>query len=151
MIFLKKIIVLLTVLAFVLSSCKSPLEEDVGDAEEVLRRIIDRFELSGGVIYSDMPEAEYFLTDALKEKLFSDGNGLPEFESVVSCAVYVSRRFSEEEIIVLKLCDKSHREALMKLCRRRAAKKENAVLYANGVYIYLVCTDRNEEILAYLR
>ena len=35
--------------------------------------------------------------------------------------------------------------------QKRAKKKENAVVFADGVYVYLICTDQNEEISRYLQ
>ena len=75
---------------------------------------------------------------------------MADFPYVTSCAVYFSRHFSEREIVVLKLCDLSHQRELLRLLRKRAEKKENAVAFADGVYVYLICTDQNEEIKHYL-
>ena len=138
------------ILAFLLSGC-GHADSDTGDAVTVLTALTAHFEMKSGVIYGDGENDEHILTDAMLDRMFSDGQGLPEFAYVVSRAAYFSRRFSEEEIVVLKLCDRSHRGELMTLLRRRAAKKENAVVYADGVYVYLICTDRNEEIVKYLK
>jgi hypothetical protein len=70
---------------------------------------------------------------------------------VVSAAVYFSKRFSEHEILIFKVCDLSHTEDITRLLQKRARKKENAVVIADGVYIYLICTDQNESIINYLK
>ena len=145
--FMKFRVLLLILTAVFLVSCASPLSEDRGDAEQVLRKILSRFELPCGVVYSDAENAEYPLTDSLIERMFSDGHGVLAFEYVTSCAVYFSRHFTEHEIVVIKICDRSHREEVMNLCRRRAEKKQDAVVYDDGVYVYLICTDQNHEIL----
>ena len=144
-------ILLLMIAAVFLVSCTASPWEDRGDAEQVLCGLLSRFELPAGVVYSGAQGAEYPLTDSLIERMFSDGYGVPAFQYVVSCAVYTSRHFTEHEIVVAKLCDRSHREEVMNLFRRRAEKKENAVVYADGVYVYLICTDRNEDIRKALR
>ena len=149
--FMKIRILFLLVIAVLVSSCTPTWTAEQGDAEEVLEEILNRFEFSDGVVYSDRNDADFVLSDAMIERMFSDGYGVPAFEYVVSCAAYLSRRYSDHEIVVIKLCDKSHREEMMQVCRRRAAKKENAVVYADGVYVYLICTDRNEEILDYIK
>lgn len=147
---MKRFLLILLGFSVLLVSCGTPVQEK-GDAYQVVEKIMTHFELADGVLYSDREDADYFLSESMLERMFSEGYGLPEFEYVVSCAAYFSRRFSEGEIVVLKLCDKSHREELMKLCRRRAEKKENAVVYADGVYVYLICTDINDKILAYIK
>lgn len=142
---------LLLIAAVFLVSCTSSPLSDKGDAEQVLHGLLSHFDLPSGIVYSSAGGAEYPLTDSLIERMFSDGYGVPEFQYVVSCAAYFSRRFTEHEIVVIKLCDRSHREEVMNLCRRRAEKKENAVVYADGVYVYLVCTDQNDEIIKALK
>ena len=135
---MKRFLLILLGFSVLLVSCGTPVQEK-GDAYQVVEKIMTHFELADGVLYSDREDADYFLSDSMLDRMFSEGYGLPEFEYVVSCAAYFSRRFSEEEIVVLKLC------------RRRAEKKENAVVYADGVYVYLICTDINDKILAYIK
>lgn len=147
---LKRLIFCFLGLSVLFVSCGKSVR-DKGDAYQIVDKIMTHFELSDGVLYSDREDSEYYLSDSMIERMFSEGYGLPEFEYVVSCAAYFSRRFSEGEVVVLELCDKSHREELVKLCRRRASKKENAVVYADGVYVYLICTDINDQILSYLK
>lgn len=146
----KKLFLVFIVFSILLTSCRTSVQ-DRGEAYQILEKIMEHFELSDGVLYSDCEGADYYLSDSMLDRMFSEGYGLPEFEYVVSCAAYFSRRFSEREIVVLKLCDPSHREEIVKLCRRRAAKKENAVVYADGVYVYLICTDINDRILSYIK
>ena len=148
---MRKIYISLAVLCVMFVSC-APLSgvKQTGDATEVLEEIVSVFSISDGALYSDKENAPYPLTDALLARMFPEEGALSGFRYVESAAVYFSRRFSEREIIVLKVCDLSHQEALLSLLRTRARKKENAVAFANGVYIYLVCTENNEQIKSYL-
>ena len=50
-----------------------------------------------------------------------------------------------------EVCDLSHTEDITHLLQKRAKKKENAVVFADGVYVYLICTDQNEAISRYLK
>ena len=76
-------------------------------------------------------------------------NGLNDF--ILSYRPYFSKRFCEYEIIVFELFDISSRDKIIALLQKRAKKKENAVVASDGVYVYLICTDRNEEINRYLK
>ncbi len=84
-------------------------------------------------------------------RMFEGCGELSVFAHVDAMAVYCSRRFSPCEITVMKLSDRSHRDEAVRLCRARAAKKKNAAVYADGVYVYLLCTEKNAEILDFLR
>ncbi len=148
---MRKVLMWLLLLSVFLTSCfPFGTKKRTGDAEEVLSEILETFSISDGVIYSEKEGAAYPLTDALLERMFCDEGDMADFAYVTSCAVYFSRHFSEREIVVLKLCDLSHQRELLRLLRKRAEKKENAVAFADGVYVYLICTDQNEEIKHYL-
>lgn len=134
-------------LSLVFTSCVSPHKTLEGDATAVLEEILMQFPMPEGMIYSDRAEAAYPLTDALLARMFPDTGDMADFAYVVSVAVCVSRRFSDGEITVLELCDLSHREELKRLLKKRADKKENAVVFTNGVYVFLIATDHNEAIM----
>ena len=134
-----------------LSSCVPLKTERKGDAAEVLLDILTEFHMENGALYSKKEDAEYRLTDPLLARMFPDTGDMADFAYVTSAAVWFSRRFSENEIIVFKLCDLSHQRELLRLLAKRAEKKENAVAFANGIYVYLICTDQNAEIMRYLQ
>ncbi len=149
--FFRKILIYFLIFSLFFVSCAPLKNETKGDATEVLTDILSQFPIENGAVYSDQNGAEYPLTDALLARMFNDEGDMADFAYVTSAAVWFSRRFSEREIVVLKLCDLSHQRELLRLLARRAEKKENAVAFANGIYVYLVCTDRNEEIMRYLQ
>jgi hypothetical protein len=62
----------------------------------------------------------------------------------------VSRRFSSEEIVVVKLHDRSYRDEVEALFLIRAKKKNNAIVFCDGVYVYLVCAENRDEIKRFL-
>lgn len=149
--FYRKLWLVLIVLMFLLNSCRPFVSKPQGNAEEILQEIVSQFYLPDGVIYSKREDAEYLLTDSLLERMFPDTGDLADFYYVSSAAVWFSRRFSEGEIVVLELCDLSHQRELLRLLSKRTEKKENAVAFANGIYVYLICTDKNKEIMRYLQ
>ena len=146
---MKRFLLFLLILTFLFGSCKTTFLKEEKHAEEVLNEILMEFSIDDGIVYSDERDAKYPLTDEMLERLFW-GTDLGDLRYVSSVAVYFSRRFYEDEIFVFELFDISHQKAVMKLLSRRAEKKENAVLFANGVYIYLICTEKNEEIKSFL-
>lgn len=147
---MRKYCVLLLFIISMLSSCSSFSEKDI-DAEEKLVGVLDAFSMHEGVLYSTRDGAKYALSDSVQERMFFYGKDISSLTQVESAAAYFSRRFSEEEIVVLKLFDLSYREEVMALCKLRASKKENAIVFCDGVYVYLVCTKQNEEIRRFLK
>ena len=115
-----------------------------------MQEVMLEFEIEDGYLYSRDAMAEYPLTDAMLERAFF-GASLEDLCYAESMAVYFSGRFCDHEIIVIKLFDMSHRKAVASLLVKRADLKENALVYACGNYVFLICTDRNEEILAAFR
>lgn len=148
---MKKFFLLTLLLAFALTSCGTPKKAHRGNAQEILSEILENFEQGDGFVYTDEVGAEYPLTDAMLARMFPDDGDTADLFCVVSAAVYFSRRFSDREILVLEICDISHTELIVRLLQKRAKKKENAVVFADGVYVYLICTDENEEISRYLQ
>lgn len=146
---MKKLSVFLALALFFLTSCGS-VPRERGTAEAALRDILARFGMEDGVIYGD-GEGEEPLSDGMLASLLCEGGASSYLRYVESRAVYFSRRFSPHEILVLRLSDKSHRQEAVTLLRRRAEKKKNAVVYADGVYVFLLCTDKNAEILSYIK
>ena len=121
------------------------------EAEEILRDVLSCFQISDGYIYSTKPLAEYPLSDAVLARMFPERGDTDDLYCLHSAAVYFSKRFCEDEIIVFELCDISNRDKILTLLQKRARKKENAVVFSDGVYVYLICTDQNEEISRYLK
>jgi hypothetical protein len=111
---------------------------------------MEAFSITDGYVYGKCEGETHFLSDAMLERMFM-GADLADLCYVESMAVYFSRRFSEREILVIVLFDMSHREAIVALLEKRANRKENALVSTNGRYVYLVCTENNEEILSFLR
>ncbi len=146
---MKRGICILIAMMVCFSSCKSQIFPETKRADEVLQTILSEFSVDEGYLYSDALEAERPLTDAMLERMFS-GADLADFRYACSMAVYFSKRYSEHEIIVIELFDMSHRGAVEALLRKRMEKKENAVVISNGVYVYLICTDQNDEIKNYV-
>ena len=137
---------------FISSSCGSDIPHSKkGDAEEILRDVLSYFQITDGYLYSTRPLSEYPLTDAILARMFPERGDTEDLICVYSVAVYFSRRFCEHEIIVFELCDISSRDKMIALLQKRAKKKENAVVLSDGVYVYLICTDWNEEISRYLK
>lgn len=148
---MKKFFLLTLLLAFALSSCGTPKTARRGSASEILSEILENFEQGDGFVYTDETGTESPLTDAMLARMFPDDGDTADLFCVVSAAVYFSKRFSDREILVLEICDISHTELIVRLLQKRAKKKENAVVFADGVYVYLICTDQNEEISRYLQ
>ncbi len=122
-----------------------------GDAEDILREVLSSFGITDGSVYSNRPLAEYPLTDALLARMFPERGDTEDLFCVRSAAVYFSKRFCDDEIIVFELFDISGREKIVSLLQKRANKKENAVVLSDGVYVYLICTDYNTQISRYLK
>ena len=148
---MKKFLLTAILLASLFPSCGSPRTAQKGCAAEIMSTILDRFETEDGFVFTSEREAEYPLTDAMLARLFPDEGDTADLFCTVSAAVYVSKRFCEHEIIIFELCDISHTETILRLFKKRARKKENAVVFADGVYVYLICTDQNEAISRYLK
>lgn len=144
---MRKLWILVLLLVCMLTSCIG--SDAHGSAKEAVESVLMHFHITDGVVYGDSDE-QYRLSDSMLSLMF-DGDSLPEFEYVESCAAYFSRRFSQHELVVLRLYDMSHREELAALCKRRAEKKENAVVFYDGVYVYLICMENNGEIVSYLK
>ncbi|MBQ8497868.1 MAG: hypothetical protein IJ489_10510 [Clostridia bacterium] len=149
--FYKKLMIVLLIFSLLFVSCVPQKKMQKGDAQTVLEDILVQFGLENGALYSEKNDAQYRLTDALLARMFNHTGDLADFAYVDSAAVWFSRRFNEKEIVVLRLCDLSHQRELLRLLTERAQKKENAVAFANGIYVYLICTDKNEEIMRYLQ
>ncbi len=146
---MKRCFIILLCLSFFVSSCSVPFREEAKRAEVKLQDILSAFSISDGFVYHNGEDAEHPLTDAMLERMFMEAR-LDDLSYVCSMAVYFSRRYHAWEIIIFELYDMSHREAVMKLLEKRARKKENAVVFANGVYVYLICTEQNGEIKNFL-
>ena len=135
-----------------LTACGVSLRsEREGNASEIMEELLTEFPLAEGYVYESRLGAELPLTDALLARIFPDDGDTADLFCVESAAIYFSKRFSEHEIVVFRLCDRSHTEDIEKLLQKRAKKKENAVVITDGVYVYLICTDRNEAISRYLQ
>ncbi len=148
--FYRKYLSLLLVFSVLLTSCAPVKTEKDQDAMTVLEDIVMQFQLEEGVLYCNHPDAEYPLSASMLERMFPERGDTADLVYVVSSAVWFSRRFSQKEIIVFQICDLSHQRELLYLLAKRAKKKENAVVFANGIYLYLICTEQNEEIMRYL-
>ena len=148
--FYKKCLSLVLIFSIFLMSC-SPLQVDTErDSVTILNDIITQFQLEEGILYSDRMDAEYPLSASMLERMFPDRGDTADMIYIVSAAVWFSKRFSEREVIVFQICDLSHQRELLYLLAKRAKKKENAVVFANGIYLYLICTEQNEAIMRYL-
>ena len=147
---MRKLWVFILICSAFFTSCSSVLQEKAS-ANEKLLQILEAFPLESGVIYSTEEGAEYELSDAMAERMFFWEHDISALSRVESAAVYVSRHFSAQEIAVLKLFDLSCREEVMALLELRAAKKENAIVFHDGVYVYLICTEDNAAIKRFLK
>lgn len=148
--FFKKFMSLILIFSVFLTACLPVQTDRDDDALTVLDDIVTQFQLEEGMIYSNRLDAEYPLTASMLERMFPERGDTADLVYVASSAVWFSRRFSEKEIIVFQICDLSHQRELLALLAKRAKKKENAVVFANGIYLYLICTDRNDAIMRYL-
>jgi hypothetical protein len=145
---MRKILILF--LTIFLVSC-APSFAQKGDATAILEDLLCHFQIREGILYSDRTDAEHPLSDALLARMFDDDGDMADFAYVTSVSVYFSRHFSEREILVLQISDLSHQTILKQLLQKRARKKENAVVFTNGIDLYLICTNRNEDIIRYLK
>ena len=142
-------ICVLLVIAMLFSSCGNAYTQ-TASAEALLQEVMLEFEIEDGYLYSRDAMAEHPLTDAMLERAFL-GASLEDLRYAESVAVYFSGRFCDHEIIVIKLFDMSHRKAMVSLLTKRADLKEDALVSVWEDYVFLICTDRNEEILAAFR
>ena len=148
---MKKLCLLLTLACF-LTSCSLSLPHGrSGSASQIMSELLSEFALAEGFVYESDLEAALPLTDQLLARMFPDDGDTEDLFCVVSAAAYFSKRFSEHEILIFEVCDLSHTGDITRLLQKRARKKENAVVIADGVYIYLICTDQNESIINYLK
>ena len=149
---MRKFLIFLFLMMFISVSCGFDIQNSSkGDAENILQDVLSYFQINDGSLYSTRPLAEYPLTDAILARMFPERGDTEDLICVRSAAVYFSKRFCENEIIVFELYDLSCRDKMLALFQKRARKKENAVVFSDGVYVYLICTDRNEEISRYLK
>ncbi len=145
---MKRFLIFLLAWVFVLTACETGKREE-RCAEDIMAAIFSEFPLSDGYIYSNARDAELVLSDAMLERLFA-GARLEDLRYVKTMAVYLSARYSEGEIFIMELYDISHMHAVKSLLKKREEKKENAVLVTNGVYLYLIATEQNAEIVKFL-
>ena len=151
-IYMKKFILSALVCACLLSACGVSLSEGKrGSAREIMAELMQEFTFAEGYVYESGREAALPLSDAMLARMFPDDGDTADLFCVRSAAVYFSKRFSEHEIVIFELCDRLHTEDIERLLQKRAKKKKNAVVIADGVYVYLICTDQNEAISRYLR
>ena len=148
---MKKLFLFPIALLILVSCTASPSSHQKGSAAEIMAALLSQVAQEDGFVYSSALDAALPLSDALLERMFPDTGDTADLECVVSAAVYFSKRFSEHEIVIFELCDRSHTEKIVRLLQKRAKKKENAVVFADGVYVYLICTDCNEAISRYLK
>ena len=137
----------------ILVSCTvlPPPSQQKGSAAEIMSALLSQIPQEDGFVYASEIDAALPLSDAMLARMFPDEGDTADLGCVVSAAVYVSKRFSKHEIVIFELCDRSHTEKIVRLLQKRAKKKENAVVFADGVYVYLICTDCNEAISRYLK
>ena len=142
---MKKIICFVLVISvLMLSACGGV---DNSSAGEQMKIIINEFSLSErGVLYLRGEEGERELTDELLSRLFADGGNIAAFENVRTCAVFLFRNFYGGEIDIIELCDVSHKPEMLSIMKRRANKKSEAVVFSKGRYVFLVCSENDEEI-----
>lgn len=131
------------------TSCSSVFSADDSAAEK-LYAVLTEFSLTEGAVYSTEENEDYPFTDAMAERMFFWGRDISALSHAESTAVYVSRRFSSEEIVVVKLYDFSHRDEVEALFLSRAEKKKNAIVFCDGVYVYLICAENRDEIKRFL-
>ena len=149
---MKKLWLFLLIVTCFLTACNLSLPRGQSEsASQIMSEILSEFALAEGFVYESDLEAELPLTDQLLARMFPDDGDTEDLCCVVSAAAYFSKRFSEHEILIFEVCDLSHTEDITRLLQKRAKKKENAVVIADGVYIYLICTDKNEAISRYLK
>ncbi len=127
-----------------------PARQESRSAYAILQELLSVFPMGDGYCYGTASDAKETLTDEMVTRLFLDMRA-EDLRYVEEMAIYLTKSFREGEIIVMKLFDPSHAKAVMSLLKRRAEKKENAALLQNGVYLYLICTDRNDAIISHLK
>ena len=148
---MRKFCSLTLLFAFLLTACSvSEKTTRKGNAEKILYEILSEFEFTDGFIYGSTHESAFPLTDAMLARMFPDDGDTADLFCVKTAAIYFSKRFSEHEILIFELCDRSHTEDIVRLLQKRAKKKENAVVISDGVYVFLICSDQNEAISRYL-
>ena len=148
---MKKLLPVLIVACF-LTACGLSLPSGrTGSASQIMTELLSEFTLGEGFVYESELTAELPLTDSLLARMFPDDGDTEDLVCVISAAAYFSKRFSEHELLIFEVCDLSHTEDITHLLQKRAKKKENAVVFADGVYVYLICTDQNEAISRYLK
>ena len=148
---MKKFVLSALLCAVLLTACAVSLpQKQTGEPAKIMADILAEFSLAEGFVYTSGPDAALKLTDAVLARMFPDDGDTADLFCVESAAVYFSKRFSEHEIVIFKLCDRSHTEKITRLLQKRAKKKENAVVIVDGVYVYLICTDKNEAISRFL-
>ena len=135
--------------AVLFTSCAPVFSVDDSAAEK-LYAVLAEFSLTEGAVYSTEEKEDYPFTDAMAERMFFWGRDISALSHAQSTAVYVSRRFSSEEIVVVKLRDRSYRDEVEALFLIRADKKKNAIVFCDGVYVYLVCAENRDEIKRFL-
>lgn len=149
---MKKLWLFLLIFVCFLTACGISLpHRRTESASQLMSEILSEFELEEGFVYESDLEAELPLTDQLLARMFPDDGDTEDLVCVISAAAYFSKRFSEHELLIFEVCDLSHTEDITHLLQKRAKKKENAVVFADGVYVYLICTDQNEAISRYLK
>ena len=146
---MRKFWVLCLLCAVFFTSCSSVFSADDSAAEK-LYAVLTEFSLTEGAVYSTEENEDYPFTDAMAERMFFWGRDISALSHAESTAVYVSRRFSSEEIVVVKLYDFSHRDEVEALFLSRAEKKKNAIVFCDGVYVYLICAENRDEIKRFL-
>lgn len=140
----------LWLLCVVLFTSCAPVFSVDDSAAEKLYAVLAEFSLTEGAVYSTEENEDYSFTDAMAERMFFWGRDISALSHAESIAVYVSRRFSSEEIVVVKLHDRSYRDEVEALFLIRAKKKNNAIVFCDGVYVYLVCAENRDEIKRFL-
>ena len=146
---MRKFLSLWLLCAVLFTSCTPAFSADDSAAEK-LYAVLAEFSLTEGAVYSTEENEDYPFTDAMAERMFFWGRDISALSHAQSTAVYVSRRFSSEEIVVVKLRDRSYRDEVEALFLIRAEKKKNAIVFCDGVYVYLVCAENRDEIKRFL-
>ena len=146
---MRKFLSLWLLCAVLFTSCTPVFSADDSAAEK-LYAVLAEFSLTEGAVYSTEENEDYPFTDAMAERMFFWGRDISALSHAQSTAVYVSRRFSSEEIVVVKLRDRSYRDEVEALFLIRAEKKKNAIVFCDGVYVYLICAENRDEIKRFL-
>ena len=144
-----KTVILLALCAFIMCSCVKE-KSALGIVEEVYTR----FSFKYGAVYSDEYGKwdAYCFTEDMKKAVF--GENAEKYTYIKGVSGYFSRDMvSGAEFIAVELCDRSHRAEVMALLYRRAAKKldNDARVFCEGNFVFLVCGSKTEEIISYVR